>query len=224
MDTWDLLSRGAQGGLTKIIVFINKPLRSYSGQLHTHTQASGHAIAQCDLEQNQSENKKTRKWQRWSFGRRLGWGKSKRGNRDVCDENVSNTCMRLTNDKLKKKCKQSNTPNKEKAWLNFSDSIFFICFLHPASSSIGVFVPTTWHRKKAWDDQFRLRPLCNQILLIRKQHPSTEHYPPLPPWCYFTSEDRRHLGCWGTAPAVQNHVGRVFIARMLVSRHQQSPH
>lgn len=70
---------------------------------------------QCGPEQNQSENKKTKKWQIWSFGRRLRWGKSKTGNRNVCDENVSNTCMRLSNDKFLKKYKQSNTLNKEKA-------------------------------------------------------------------------------------------------------------
>lgn len=123
----------------KIIVFINKPLRSYSGQLHTHTQASGHAIAQCDLEQNQSENKKTTKWQRWSFGRRLGWGKSKRGNRDVCDENVSNTCMRLTNDKLKKSANNQIPQTRKKLdWISQIPFFSFVSFtqLHLASESL----------------------------------------------------------------------------------------
>lgn len=44
MDSWDPLSRGTQGSLTKSLSSSAKPLRSYSGssgQLHTHTQASG---------------------------------------------------------------------------------------------------------------------------------------------------------------------------------------
>lgn len=128
MDTWDPLSRGAQGDLTKSLSSSMKPLHSYSGQLHTHTQASGPATAQCDPEQNQSQNRKTTKWQRWSFGRRLGWGKSKRGNRDVCDKNISNTCMRLTNDKLKKKVQTIKYPKQEKSLTEFLRFRFFLLF------------------------------------------------------------------------------------------------
>lgn len=104
MDSWGLPVQGSSRRPDKVIVFIGEAtaelLWAPVGSSTLIPKPSGLATAQCGPEQNQNENKKTTKWQRWSIGRRLGWGKSKRGTRDVCDENISNTCMRLSNDKF----------------------------------------------------------------------------------------------------------------------------